>query len=1212
MKKICLEWLLVWKITTSTLAASNLLINGGFETGSFSGWYNQGATLISNDVRVGARAARFTGSASIDQTFTTISGQSYKVTCWLRIASETGSDWGGFTVGITDYQSWTFLGGTPFLTVAEYGTNWVKHAFTFTAIAGASRLGIGYFGGTNRQMVVHADEFGVFDRSASNSPPVVSFLLAPTNFTSLPATQHFAVVGDDPDGAVELVEWVFGDGPISLDLSGSRRVGIPGVYSARVRVADDDGAVVETSVQWSASSPGWPTISITNIIVAPTALVQGVASGSGLVLRVSTDREILTTATGVSNWTALVPLRPGWNRVLAQAHQVDGKIATDEETVRWVSPDPIVVTTPIPAPNPVHKWDPVEVTFDILNSAATHPQFPFETNLARGVDFADGMTVDAVFSPDGGSTEYRVPAFFNQRYRIEERENVEWAVPTGKPIWTALFAPPREGTWSVRVEAREAKGAANSPLSFFSVIAPTNPLNRGPIRVSTNDWRFYEFADGTPFLGNGFGIGAFDAHRFSLNATSAFDAIGIGNATYFRFWASGQLWGNSWQPWSSRTRPYEGTVPPYMLSLESAYAEGLGAFKLDINPTNWMDPSFNPLIFQGFNGQSASLEPGKRYAIRVRWRTENITGPATSGAYGVTAKIYNGWPEPGETTDQPAIVPHVRGDSPWHVASGIFTATTYIAPNLLIAFENVTGGRAFVDECAVQEVLPDGTLGPPVNGLPRFTHGHLNFNPRRGAGMDTIFHEAQARGLYLRLLINEKQEWALNHFAPSGLRDRRGVHFNQPHTNAPTVKLHEWHWRHIQARFGAFRSLAGIEFVNEEAPGPTDHFRLLGHMARWWNQQANPKPVSSSTWFGLATNAWKAPFAADVHATDFHAYTIGNWLYPDEHPAVLHDSANYYLAFSQSWLDADFGKPGHWGECSIYTTNFGEHPLLSNDTAGVWLHKWIWARSSHSFVYPTYWDAQNIWRHNLHHLFGNWNRFMDGIPVANSRYHAIAATSAHPRVRLIGQKDIPAGHAYLWIDNRDHIWWRVVNGQPVTAITASIQVPMSRPNAPYRAVWYQTTNGLPFRTNAVVANGAGQVTLGVTNLATDTAVQLALEGESEWDGDADGLPDQWEARYVHRIDWLNGASDFDQDGTTDYAEWRAGTSPIDAASWLRLFGAPHWLAWPSASGRVYGVDYAEDLLAPAWTSVAAGISAAPPTNTLAIPATSGFYRIRLQ
>ena len=1191
-------------------AASNLLQNAGFEEGTLAGWYTQGATVSSSQPLAGNWSAHFTGSASLEQTFATVSGRAYKVTAWLRISSETGSDWGGFSLSASDYQSWQNLGSSPYLTAVDYGTNWFKHAFTFTAIGEAARVWLGYFGGPNRQMIVHADELGVFDRTASNSLPVVSFTLDPVDSTNTPFTQSFAVVGDDPDGAIALVDWEFGDGTLSQEASGSRRVAVPGRYVARVRVADDDQGVIETNISWSLLPRVGYGIRITNVtIIASNALLQGTASGSGLVVRYSTDRDAVGTATGTLFWSTAIPLKPGWNRITMQAHVTNGIVVTDTTRVRYVPSGALFLTLPSLQHATSPRWDPVEVQFDLQNSAATHPQFPYSTNLPRGVDFVDGVSVDAVFSRDSGATEFRVPAFLNQRYQREDRDNTEWMMPTGAPVWTARFAPPADGLWSVHIEAQEAKGSAVSPTAFFTVVAPTNLLNHGPANVSTNDGRFYEFADGTPFLGNGFGLGSFDRNRFSLDAVEKLGAIGLDNATYFRFWASGLIWGNSWQPWTSRTRPAEGTVPTYMLALESVYGDALGSFKLDVQPSDWSDSAFNPLIFQGFNGQSASLEPGRTYRIRVRWRTENLTGPAAPGPHGVTVK-FTGWPEPGQTTNEPAIIAHAHGDTPWHVAWGDFVADRAVARNLVIALENVTGGRAFVDECAVHEVQPDGSLGPVVNGLPKVA-GHLHVNPRSGAAMDVIYGEAQARGLYLRMVINEKQEWSLNHLAPSGLRDPHGNHFNEYGDDAPTVWLHEAHWRHLAARFGAFRSLHGIEFVNEEAPGPTAHFHLTDRLARWWSAQANPKPVSSSTWFGLAEDAWKASFATNIHATDFHGYTVGNWVRPDGDPAVLHDSANYYREFSESWHAANFGKPGHWGECSLFTTNYQEHPQLAADTNGVWLHKWIWARCGAGFVYPTYWTTDHIWGHNLHHLFGNWNRFMNGIPLANARYADAGATSAEARLRIIGQKDVPAGRAFLWLDNRDHTWKRVTDGLPVTALTTSVSVPLARTGALYRATWFNTTTGHPVFTNLVTADAAGVVSLTVTDLSTDTAVHLALTGESAWDGDGDGIPDQWETRYANRLSTLDHAADLDGDTFSDYAEWRAGTHPDDPASLLLLHPMSGALAWPSSSGRIYHLQQAADLAGP-WTNRAAALPADPPTNHVPVADPTGFWRVLVE
>ena len=1198
-----------WLWSNPVRAASNLLVNGDIETGVLDGWYSQGASATNADPHAGTWAARFTGTASMEQSFSTVSGRAYKVTLWLRILSETGNDWGGFSVSASDYQNWQTLGSSPYLTAADYGTNWFKHAFTFTAISDAARVRLGYFGGASRQMTVHADDLGVFDLTASNTLPVVTFMLDPTSSTNPVETQAYAVIGDDPDGAIALVDWVFGDGTISTAALGDRRIAVPGAYTARVRVADDDGGVVETNLAWSLNPRIGYGIAITNLVIdGSNAHLQGRASGAGVSIRSSTDRDYVGVASGTLAWATTIPLRPGLNRILVQAHTSTGSIATDETTVRHVPSDPLALSAPILNPS-THLWDPLEVTFDLQHSAATHPQFPYSTNLPRGVDFVDGVTVDAIFSPDGGTTEYRVPAFLNQLYRIEQKDNYEWMTPTGAPVWTARFAPPLNGTWSVRAEAVEARGAATSPTAYFTVVPPTNVLNHGPARVSTNDWRFYEFADGTPFLGNGFGLGSFDPHRFSLDAVEKFAAIGLGNATYFRFWASGLIWGNSWQPWTSRTLPAEGTVPATMLSLESAYGDALGSLKLDVNPSDWSDPAYNPLVFQGFNGQSACLEPGKTYRIRVRWLTEDLSGPAGPGPFGVTVK-FTGWPEPGQTTNEPAIIAHAKGDTPWHVAWGDFVADRDVARNLVIALENVTGGRAFVDECAVHEVLADGSLGPAINGLPKFA-GHLQFNPRRGAAMDVIYREAQARGLYLRMVINEKQEWPLNHLAPSGLIDPNGDHFNAYADHAPTVWLHEAHWRHLAARFGAFRSLHGIEFVNEEAPGPTAHFHLTDRLARWWNAQANPKPVSSSTWFGLAEDAWKASFATNIHATDFHGYTVGNWLRPDGDPAVLHDSASYYREFSESWRAADFGKPGHWGECSLFTTNYQEHPQLASDTNGVWLHKWIWARCGAGFVYPTYWTTDHIWGHNLHHLFGNWNRFMDGIPLANSRYEDAGATSAEPRLRVIGQRDLPAGHAFLWIDNRDHTWKRVADGLPVTELTAAINLPLARTGATYRATWFDTATGQPASTNLVTADSAGVVSLTVADLITDTAVHITLEGESGWDGDGDGIPDQWEARYVNRLSALDHDTDLDGDAFPDFAEWRAGTHPGNASSLLLLHPANGTLAWPSATGHTYHLQHTPALTEP-WTNRAASLAADPPTNHLPVADPTGFWRVQVE
>lgn len=233
----------------------------------------------------------------------------------------------------------------------------------------------------------------------------------------------------------------------------------------------------------------------------------------------------------------------------------------------------------------------------------------------------------------------------------------------------------------------------------------------------------------------------------------------------------------------------EGTVPSTGLSVESAYGEGLAAWKLNAR---------NPILFQGFRSGHAGLIRGRSYRVRVRWRTENVTGPAHPAyPFGVSVKFV-GWPEPGQTHTLPALIPHVNGGTPWHVATGTFTATSELLPNLAMILENATGGRAFVDEIAVEESLGSGLYGPNLLRSPR-ANQHTTFDPRCGAGLEQILRPAQQHRLYFKLVISEKQEYLLNQLSLVGLPHPDGNRFHGG-AGSPTRWSHGAYWRHQSAR----------------------------------------------------------------------------------------------------------------------------------------------------------------------------------------------------------------------------------------------------------------------------------------------------------------------------------------------------------------------------------------------------------------------------
>ncbi len=1117
-------------LDTAWLTLGNLLSNPGFDRGNFSGWATSGnASVITTDVRAGACAARL-ANAEVRQGWISVTpGRAYKAFAWVRIVAETGSDWGGFRIEVVDFQ-WRSVAHSGPLLASTHGTNWFKVALRFTPTTPGVLFLAGYFGGSGRTQVVHLDDCALLEDTAGNLPPEVTVTLNPTHVAA-PATQSFTLSGDDPDGSIQRVVWDFGDGVRAFGWSGTRPVGVPGAYEARVIVVDDEGLVVTQRVAWSAQRTDFPSLFVREPAVeslstnAASVAFSGTATGAAAV-RISTDRGFLGTASGTSAWSLTVPLQPGWNRVTVQAHDASGRLITQERRVRYLPPGPLGVVDLVQSGQTVERWEPLEITFQITNSAATHVQLPYDPAPPLGVHWVDGITVDGVFSPDNWQTVYRRPGFLWQQYSRARRNNEEWLYPTNPPRWCVRFAPPTLGTWQYRIEVTEARGTATSATRTFQVVPPTSPTNHGPVRVAAADRRYFEFADGAPFLGSGHAIG-FSDETYSFDAEQKFQTIGVGNQNFFRWWISGHLWGSAWQPWASRTLPYEGTVPATGLSVESAFADGLAAWKLDAG---------NPILFQGFMSGHAGLIPGRSYRVRVRWRTENVTGP-TNAAYpfGVCVKFV-GWPEPGQTLSLPALVPHVNGDTPWHVAMGTFTASGHLLSNLALILENTSGGRAFVDEVAVEESLDGGAYGPNLLRSPR-ANQHTTFDPRRGAGLEHILREAHQRGLYFKLVISEKQEFLLNKLSPLGLPDPHGNHFNRG-AGSPTRWLHEAYWRHLSARYGAFRSVHSWELVNEEAPGPGEHFELTAAAARQADRDGNPHLVSTSTWASLATNAWKHPASAPIHYADFHCYVRATgWIEPKD--ALANDSARFFHEYDLAARAAGFGKPVTWGEMGIDGAAAGsddEEPLLANDTAGIWLHKIIWARCGPGGVYPLYWWTGNIFNRNLHRLYGNWHRFMAGIPLTNGRYVDAAATSSNPRIRVLGQKDTTAGRAHLWLDNTNHTWRAVVDGRSWPGQDASLSVGMETPGAAYRLTRWNTTDGQPVSTEIRQADASGLLQWTVTNLVTDTAVRIErLTPREAWRWQHFGWPDN--------VGQAADDHDPDQDGLVNFVEYALGLDP---------------------------------------------------------------------
>jgi len=120
------------------------------------------------------------------------------------------------------------------------------------------------------------------------------------------------------------------------------------------------------------------------------------------------------------------------------------------------------------------------------------------------------------------------------------------------------------------------------------------------------------------------------------------------------------------------------------------------------------------------------------------------------------------------------------------------------------------------------------------------------------------------------------------------------------------------------------------------------------------------------------------------------------------------------------------------------------------------------------------------------------------------------------------------------------------------------------------------------------------------------------------DTDGDGLPDAWELANGTQVGVPDGGTDLDGDGMTNYQEFRAGTSPTNAASALRLeislsAVGESVIAFTKVAGIGYDLHYRTNLETGSWlllTNIAVG----PNTSVFnvsdpVIGSGSRFYRL---
>ena len=124
-------------------------------------------------------------------------------------------------------------------------------------------------------------------------------------------------------------------------------------------------------------------------------------------------------------------------------------------------------------------------------------------------------------------------------------------------------------------------------------------------------------------------------------------------------------------------------------------------------------------------------------------------------------------------------------------------------------------------------------------------------------------------------------------------------------------------------------------------------------------------------------------------------------------------------------------------------------------------------------------------------FYGAVQRFLGDVPVSDGRYRNVDAAVSTPGLIVIGQKDVAAGRAYLYVYNRQANWDNLARHVRIIPVTGTLQISGLPPRfTRYMVARYDCATG--GRLSVAMASATGGVlTLHIKTLAQDTAFKIS-------------------------------------------------------------------------------------------------------------------------
>jgi hypothetical protein len=767
----------------------------------------------------------------------------------------------------------------------------------------------------------------------------------------------------------------------------------------------------------------------------------------------------------------------------------------------------------------VSQYEKLEITFQIVGSSTTHPQWPYDPAPPHGIPPGVGITVNAVFTDPEGR-QFSQPAFHAEQFLNEVRDGRDWHLPTGSFAWKVRFSPNRPGQWHYRLVAVDQGGTAQSSIFDFSVTASAR---HGFVKVSKGDSRYFEFDDGTLFNGMGFEFQEFPDFLGDPETRGGPELAEIASydVNFVRVWIS-SVFGSAWQNWIGGRNQYRGYLPYTGLTpfFDETTDQTTLAMRLDYEPagdTGWFDACRHEF----WKGREESVVPNATYRVRVEYAGEGITGPRNTSFsnYGLVVKIggwYDNCYEPGTGTP---VTSYGRNTTGFGYIEGYWNSgTSNYLPLMHLGLENVLEGAAYVRSVSLRQELGGGSLGPELMITPSMER-QLYIPEERAYSMDKFLEGAERNGIYLKLVLMDLNDKIYLKMEDNGdwvrTDDNLDGFYGLGRRMNKTRWLQQVWWRYLQARWGYSPNIHSWELTNEGDPNLTKHYEIADELGKFMRCRVfgvDPGPgdaapcstdhpnvhlVTTSFWQWFPVQQfWKNGKYPNIDYADIHAYVSTSYAPVADRSMMQWDAALFHIWHSQEVLSEDVGKPVVRGEAGLDSTTQQDPNVLGigRDTTGVWLHNYLWSCLDSGGLYELYWWNDHIWNATFDHraAYTGVQAFMRDVPLNKGGYVDWGGTVSNPSLRVVGQKNTATGALVLWVQNRQHTWKNVVSGVSVQPASGTVVVPGFLPGMSYSLERWDTYvhGGRIATTEWVATDSSGSLNIPVSSIQTDLALRI--------------------------------------------------------------------------------------------------------------------------